>query len=152
MTAAIIPIARGRRCAVCGGRSTKINRFSMCTDADGRDVFVHLDCCMPTWAAWQLTTCAVCGLCDRPDNLIGIFFNRCGGDVALHEACWAARPAQFDTTDCLFCGGGPDVGDMWRVFTGSIEPDGWIHARCRDSYVALCCEDDVPCRELKWKP
>ena len=83
MTAAIIPIARGRRCAVCGGRSTKINRFSMCTDADGRDVFVHLDCCMPIWAAWQLTTCAVCGLGDRPDDPIGIFFNGRGGDVAL---------------------------------------------------------------------
>ena len=150
MTAAIIPIARGRRCAVCGGRSTKINRFSMCTDADGRDVFVHLDCCMPTWAAWQLTTCAVCGLGDRPDNPIGIFFNGRGGGVALHQACWAARLAQFDTTDCLFCGGGPDVGDMWRVFTGSIEPDGWIHARCRDDYVALC-PDDLPRSEVEFR-
>jgi hypothetical protein len=153
MTAAIIPIARGRRCAVCGGRSTKINRFSMCTHADGRDVFLHLDCCMPVWAAWQLTTCAVCGFGDRPDDPVGIFFNRRGGDVALHQACWAACPAQFDTTeclDCLFCGGGPDVGDKWRVFTGSIEPDGWIHARCRDGYVALC-RDDLPRRDhARW--
>ena len=39
---------------------------------------------------------------------------------------------------------------MWRVFTGSIEPDGWIHARCRDSYVALC-RDDVPCSDLNLK-
>ena len=118
MTAAIIPIARGRRCAVCCGRSTKINRFGMCTDADGRDVFVHLDCCMPTWAAWQLTTCAVCGLGDRPDDPIGNFFNGRGGDVALHQACWGGRPAPNHTTHNLIKGVSPHRRDKWRVFNG----------------------------------
>src|SRR5689334_10105993 len=106
MTAAVISIARGRRCAVCGGRSTELNRFGMCTDAYGSDVFVHLDCCMPTWAAWQLTTCAVCGLGDSRDDPIGIYLDQSGGDVALHQSCWSAwmyRAFAMDTnTDCLF--------------------------------------------------
>src|SRR5262245_6627155 len=107
MTAEIILIARARqRCAVCGGRSTENNRFGMRTDADGKDVFLHLNCLL-IWTAWQ-------------------------------------------RANCLFCGGRPDNEDMLRVFAGSIEPDGWIHARCRGGYVALCREEfRVPCSEAK---
>jgi hypothetical protein len=150
MTAEVVPIARRRRrCAVCGGRSVRINRFAMRTDADGRDVFVHLDCA-PTWSQWQLPTCVVCGSEDLPGDPIGIYLDRRGGDVALHQSCWSAwmyRGSAIDTdTGCLLCGGDPDAGATWKVFTGSIEPDGFIHAHCRDSYVALIREElEVPC-------
>ena len=164
MTAAIIPIGCARdRCAVCGGRSVENNRLGMSTDANGKDVFLHLDC-MPTWAAWRQSTCRVCGEGDYTDDPIGIFLDGRGGDVALHQACWSAwatPAAPAEDTDCLFCGRGPDGGDTWKVFAGSEDADGWIHSRCPDGYVELWREEEgggepdtsqneraLPCRRM----
>jgi hypothetical protein len=153
MTAKIVPIARGRRCSVCGGLSAPINRFGLVTDAEGKDAFVHLGCA-ETWQAWQQTACHHCGIGDRPGDPIGIHLDGRGGDVALHAGCWSRWRAgqeqaseidsNVDETDCLFCGGGPDGGGLFKVFSGSITADGWIHLRCRDGYIELCGEDYVP--------
>jgi hypothetical protein len=162
MTAAIIPIGCARyRCAVCDGRSVENNRLGMSTDANGKDVFLHLDC-MLAWAAWRQSTCRVCGEGDYTDDPNGIFLDGKGGDVAVHQACWsawampaapawanpAAAPAwanpaaaPAEDTDCLFCGGSPDGGDTFKVFAGSEDADGWIHSRCRDGYVELWREE-----------
>jgi hypothetical protein len=162
MTAAIIPIGSRHRCAVCGGRSVEDNRLGMSTDANGKDVFLHLDC-MSTWAAWRQSTCRVCGEGDYTDDPIGIFLDGKGGEVALHQACWSAwatpaapawanplvapawanlLAAPAEDTDCLFCGGGPDGDDTLKVFAGSEDADWWIHSRCRDGYVELWREQE----------
>jgi hypothetical protein len=153
MTAAIIPIGCARyRCAVCDGRSVENNRLGMSTDANGKDVFLHLDC-MLTWAAWRQSTCRVCGEGDYTDDPNGIFLDGKGGDVAVHQACWSAwampaapawanpAAAPAEDTDCLFCGGGPDGGDTFKVFAGSEDADGWINSRCHDGYVELWREE-----------
>jgi hypothetical protein len=128
------------------------NRLGMRTDANGKDVFLHLDC-MSTWAAWRHSTCRLCGEGDYTDDPIGIFLDGKGGDVALHQACWSAwatpaapawanpPAAPAEDTDCLFCGGGPDGDDTLKVFAGSEDADDWIHSRCRDGYVELWREE-----------
>ena len=152
MTAAIIPIGRARhRCAVCGGRSVENNRLGMSTDANGKDVFLHLDC-MPTWAAWRQSTCRLCGEGDYTDDPIGIFLDGKGGDVALHQACWSAwatpaAPACATPTACS-AAVALTVGDTWKVFAGS--EDAEFHIRGIDRMTELTKRQQRP--DHLWRP
>jgi hypothetical protein len=87
MTATVIGINLQPRCAVCGGRSVKSNRFAMRTDASGSDVMLHLGC-MPTWRGWRSGTCDVCGEGDHENDPIGPFLDGKGGEDYLHQRCW----------------------------------------------------------------
>jgi hypothetical protein len=92
-------VARARRCVVCGGLNSPINRFGMVTDADGKDLLVHLGC-GPVWHNWQEIVCHHWGVGDRPHDPIGLFLNGRGSVVALHQGCWSQwRAGQQQTSE-----------------------------------------------------